>query len=404
MSVSKRILVCLIGLLFVVFGCDKKSGLGPDEPVNYERGDVISSQTFQIYSPALLNQMIDLAGFEVPYQLVFSVEVVSIIYQTIDYEGNPVPASGAIMIPEGQGNLPILSIQHGTETKRDMVASVNPLNSIEGAVGLVTASLGYLTCVPDYLGFGISEMIHPYVHARSLATCVVDFIRAAKSYCSDNEIGLSGQLFLAGYSEGGYATLATQKEIEENYWSELPLMAVAPMAGPYDLEETVRTVLQEQTYGPLLYIAYIYTAYDVIYGWDRFEEIFNPPYGSIMQDLFDGSRSTGQIYAQLPGDFSDLMNQDFVDNYLSGNEPEIQAVFQENTLLDWAPVTPIRFFHGNADEAVPYQNSLTALQNLTDSGGTSVELITIEGGTHATSSIPAVLGVVEWFNGYRDSQ
>ncbi len=60
-----------------------------------------------------------------------------------------------------------MSIQHGTETKRDRVASVSPENSTEGIVGLLSASMGYLTMVPDYPGFGVSTCMHPYLHAES---------------------------------------------------------------------------------------------------------------------------------------------------------------------------------------------------------------------------------------------
>ena len=93
-----------------------------------------------------------------------------------------------------------MSIQHGTETKADLVASVSPNNSVEGLVGLITASMGYFTVIPDYLGFGVSDIMHPYMHTESIIPCILDFMRAGKSYCSANQISLNGKVFLTGYS------------------------------------------------------------------------------------------------------------------------------------------------------------------------------------------------------------
>jgi dipeptidyl aminopeptidase/acylaminoacyl peptidase len=60
-------------------------------------------------------------------------------------------------------------------------------------------------------------------------------------------------------------------------------------------------------------------------------------------------------------------------------------------------VTPLLLIHGNADEYVPYENSTTALEAFTSRGAQNVRLITIEGGTHETSVIPAIIETINWF-------
>ncbi|MBC8180669.1 hypothetical protein H8E88_06040 [candidate division KSB1 bacterium] len=139
------------------------------------------------------------------FQLKYNVEALRIVYQTIDARGEVVQASGALMVPIGADSLPMMSVQHGTETFRESVASVNPTNMAEGYLGLVAASMGYLITLPDYLGFGVSEVLHPYVHAKTNAITVIDLLRAVKSYSNEKSIITNGQLFLAGYSEGGYS-------------------------------------------------------------------------------------------------------------------------------------------------------------------------------------------------------
>lgn len=119
-----------------------------------------------------------------------------------------------------------------------------------------------------------------------------------------------------------------------------------------------------------------------------------------MPQLFDGTKTFLAINSQLPTTVSDLLNQEFVTNYLEGNEAVFAAAIEENTLLNWTPVAPIRFYHGDADEVSPYQNALTALEVLKANGGTNIELVTIVGGTHETSGLPCVLGMIEWFNSF----
>ena len=237
--------------------------------------------------------------------------------------GEMVQASGALILPVSEQLFPILSIQHGTESKRNLVASNSLLNSVEGIAGLYMSSLGYLVGLPDYLGFGVSERIHPYCHARGNTPVVVDFIRAIKNYCDEKGILYDQKLFLTGYSEGGYVTLAVQKDIEQNYSDEFTVEAVAPMAGPYDLYGTVRSVFQKKNYVDMGYIGFLFTAYDDVYQWNRLNDIFKSPYAEIMRDLFSGTYTWSDIVNRLPRTFSELMKTTFVNNFLNGIESVI---------------------------------------------------------------------------------
>jgi hypothetical protein len=93
-----------------------------------------------------------------------------------------------------------MSVQHGTETKRTNVGSQSLQYAYEGFIG---AGLGYYTLVPDYLGLGESTLMHPYHCAKASAETVIDFIRACRTEAETLNKKLNGQVFLAGYSEGG---------------------------------------------------------------------------------------------------------------------------------------------------------------------------------------------------------
>lgn len=363
-----------------------------------ERGDLISSSLINTYSIAEIRQLWSNLGIDYSFGLRYPVDAIRINYQTLDVNGNLTQASGALIVPGSDLSFPLMSLQHGTESKRNLVASESPLNSVEGIAGLYMSSLGYLVSIPDYLGFGISTLRHPYCHAQSNAIASIDFIRASLQYCQENGINTNGQLFLTGYSEGGYITLALQKEIEQNYSGEFSITAAAPMAGPYDLYGTIRDVFGKSSYIDLGYIGYLFTAYNEIYGWNRLNDIFKSPYGDLMNNLFNGSLTWGQILSQLPGTFNQLVKTGFRNDFLNGNEPEISSAFQQNTLLNWSPQAPIRFFHGNADQIVSYQNALTAVANLKNNGASNISLITIYGGTHETAAAESFIGMILWFD------
>lgn len=371
----------------------------PLEPVEESRGQIISSALTGNYSTSFLQFLITPLAGNLPINnfLRYDVETYKIVYRTKDWKGNLVVASGAIYIPKGKDIFSLISLQHGTQTKRDNVASVNPLTAADG---LIAASLGYFALVPDYLGLGQSNTIHPYHHQKSSAECVIDFIRAGRAFARAKNLKLNGQVFLAGYSEGGYVTLATLKEIESYYRGEIPIAASAPMAGAYDLVSTARTIIQRQSYTQPSFLAFFFAAYDNIYGWNRLTQIFNSPYGERIPILFDGTKTTTEINSQLTSSLTQLFRQNFIDGFLSGSESIVISAFESNSLLNFTPASPIRFYHGDSDEFVPYINSINA-RNYFRSKGANAELITIPGGTHSTSVLPSIVGAIEWFETLR---
>ena len=145
-------------------------------------------------------------------------------------------------------------------------------------------------------------------------------------------------------------------------------------------------------------LAFFLYSYDNVYQFNILDDIFNVPYNSIIPSLFDGSKTFAEINNQLPDSVLSLLNQDFINKYFSGNEQAFSNALSENSLLDWTPVAPIRFFHGDADDIAPYQYSVQTMNNLIANGASDVSLVTIEGKNHETAGLPAVLGMIEWFN------
>jgi len=166
------------------------------------------------------------------------VKVYKITYKT-HFKGEEKIASGLVCIPIGKGPFPVLSYQNGTNTLHSNAPSVNPNYELYKFLETV-ASTGFVLAIPDYLGFGETEdMFHPYLDKEATVNAVADMLLAVKELTSEGNLNvkLSGDLYIAGYSMGGWATLQVQKEIEEgNILSgEFSLKASACGAGPYNL-------------------------------------------------------------------------------------------------------------------------------------------------------------------------
>ncbi len=384
------LLLCAVALLA---GCDD----GSDSTAR--TGRLVSAEHLGDISPQILPVLLDAAGVPARLELRYRIGIHRIRYTTVDPDDNVVEVSGAIFIPLNAPPAPLVSTQHGTQSLRENVASMAPL--IYGADALLLAAEGFVACSPDYLGLGSSTAAHPYLHADTSAATVLDGIRAAIQFCRERDIALDGELFLAGYSQGGYVTLAAQRAIEAGAPLALTLSAVASLSGAYDLVGIVDTMLSNPADEDVVLAAYFVTAYNRLYGWDRLDEMFNPLYAGHVESLFDGSRAFDAIEAALAPTVGELLDPAFVARYLRREEPEVLAAIADNALLDWTPQTPLRLYHGSADTTVPYANAVTALQAYRQRGAPDVALVTLEGVDHVGGISAAIGPTLEWFRSLR---
>lgn len=172
------------------------------------------------------------------------VQVMRLTYGTINPQDAPkslqatAKASAVLMVPGADcpGPWPMLSQQHGTSIGAGGVGQ-------EGVLSMAAyyGSQGYVVVMPDYHGYAESSVpYHPYLQAEPSAAVVIDAVRAARSWLNAKGYGtqLGPKLFLAGTSQGGYVTMATQRSMERFFPGEFTLTAVAPTSGPYQVQAT----------------------------------------------------------------------------------------------------------------------------------------------------------------------
>ncbi|RVU85130.1 alpha/beta hydrolase [Leucothrix sargassi] len=169
-------------------------------------------------------------------------------YDTVDVKGNKTDATGAVFIPTGtdascSGNRPIVLNAHGTATtKAYNFAEVGNANNEAGPAATLLAALfagqGYVVVSPNYAGYDKSSLAyHPYLNAQQQSHEMADALKAGREVVrrtgSATNIADNGKLFITGYSQGGYVTMATTRYLET---LKEPVTAALPISGPYAME------------------------------------------------------------------------------------------------------------------------------------------------------------------------
>ncbi len=387
-----------VGIFILILSSCQKDVIETEKVVG---GELIEAFYLTSYPTSVIQSIVDAVNVDINAEVDYDVDVYKIIYKTKGPDGTLIEVSGAMMLPKDADDLSTMVFFHGTQAKRNGVATYNPIGTNEGLVGLVCSSVGFATFLPDYMGLGDSHILHPYHNAEFSGGTAMDMLKAAYTFSLENDLHLNGDLYLGGYSEGGFVALAAQKMIEEQSSFDFNIVACAPQAGAYDLYETVSYIMSLEEYSQPINIGYLFTSYNDVYGWNRLADFFNEPYAGKMENLFNGTFSNTEINAQLTTNIKELANEDFINGFLDGSEKDVVDAFRENNLLSWKPEAPIRFYHSNGDEVVPYQNMLTAAEKLKENGATDIEMVTIEGLTHEDAGLPAIIMMLDWFDSLR---
>jgi pimeloyl-ACP methyl ester carboxylesterase len=405
--ITLLVLVLTTGLLFSCGGGTAGSTT-PAPGQAAAAGDLVSWSWAVTLNTTTLNAAIIAAGM-IGFTAVSDVSCYKLTYKTPHASGALINASGLVCLPATRsGGRPVLSYQHGT-IFQDVDAPSSFSTSAEGLLGAVFAAIGYIVVMPDYIGYGDSTaLLHPFVHAATLASATVDMNRAARVFFKQPGIGgvTNGQLFLAGYSEGGYATLATQRLMEQSLKTEFPITASEPGAGPYDLSSTTQTILGLATLPQPAFAGFFLVAYDSLYNQpSQLAYYFSSTYASVDATLFDGRFTRGQIASALGGSnvlTSTLFNPAFIASFLGTGETALKAHIAENNIYNWAHAVPTRLFQGQNDDIVPYANTTTAKAAMNSNGSTSVTVVNCNAGalptTHENCIPPFAIDVVIYFN------
>jgi hypothetical protein len=327
--------------------------------------------------------------------LKYDIKAYKIVYKTKNTDGTEIEASGALIIPKTINAVPMISQQHGTIRTDLQAPSYYQTNSEAYVTASYFGSNGYIISCPDYLGYGVSKnIIHPYEHRESLAQASLDMIRASAEFLAKEKINWDKKLMITGYSQGGFATMALQKKMEEQFPNEFNLVASSCGAGAYNKSEFMKDLINNPTHGIAEYnqlYVWVTQTYNRVYGLNRLmNTYFKEPFAADIQN--NGNKANVNVSINIA--FSDVFKKAVND----GSDTKFLEAVKDNDIFDWAPKTDTQLYHGDADLQVFYSNSATAEKAMKAKGG-KVTLFTTKGGTHGSTLNDYAIGTLSFFAG-----
>ena len=271
--------ITLAGMLLFMAACGSDSSTSTTT-TSTARGTLVVNPPFRIASldAAGLTAQLTNSAFAPFLPLtgtpVCGVDFNYLQYWTVGGSDEAAKVSGALMVPTGSapqctGPRPIILYAHGTQVDKAMnIADPTNPNNQEGVlIAAMFAAQGYIVVAPNYVGYDISNNYHPFLNEVAQSKDMIDALTAARaalghvlaSTTTDN-----GQLFVTGYSEGGYVAMATQKAMQA---TNMTVTAAAPMSGPYALEAFIDFAFTGHVslYSTLFYPLLV-TSYQLAYG------------------------------------------------------------------------------------------------------------------------------------------
>jgi len=348
----------------------------------------------------------------------YNVDLYKVTYLTNNAQEVEHVASGLLCVPNSNNLVfPLACHQHGTVAEREDV----PSRQAGGfQLPVAFASRGYVVAAPDYVGLGDSEGTHPYVHADTEASAGVDMLLAVREMAEQMDgLNLNEQLFIAGYSQGGHAAMALQREIELNQADNFIITASAPMSGPYDVSGAmVDFTLGDEEYMTVAYLAWLTLGYQEAYPDEleglTLDSVFQPQYlEDIMAfaneeiDLWtlnDALIATllTEVGAVVP---KNILRPEIVNALFNDRTHPLSVALADNDLTDWTPMVPTRMYYCEGDEQVTFQNAIIAEGTMRANGASDVTAVRMDTDanplTHGGCVIPASLDGIDWFDTFQ---
>lgn len=394
---QKPLLIFL--LLVLLVSCAHRPDIqltGTDTATPEQNGALISVERIGGYSKLVAQIIVWVAGMSETVPVSNGLDMYRLSYWTSGEDGTPTIATGLLSVPRAERFKAVLSWQHGTAVTRALVPSTPTPD--EGVLASIAfAGHGYVLVAADYVGLGGSELPHPYYHAQTAASNIRDLLTAAQSLLRDSNLVWPQSLLMAGFSQGGFNTMVTLRDMETTALPNSTLTAAASIAGPFDLVGfSLPNALKGEAVSTSLYLAYLFNSYSRIYG-EPLSEIMNEPYASTLAEIFSGELGGDEVIARLPENPRDLFLAEVLEKYDNGDWGWIGERLQENSLHQWQPDTPLRLFYGSEDIDVSPTEALSQVDRWARAG-LEIQAIDVGPFDHNGSVVAAAPLIRNWFD------
>lgn len=327
---------------------------------------------------------------EISAEASYGVELYLIRFTTTALDGGSATVAAHLAVPrlDDPMEVPVYVFGPGTTGLTDQCApsaehvrGADWGNYLEHTVA--HAGHGVIGMMPDYMGFGDTEMLQPYLVAEAEARVMLDAIRAVERFFEDGAQGAHpGGAFVAGYSQGGHAAFAAA-DLQASYAPDTELLGVIGYGPTTD----VVAVLREFTVvAPLLVYAYAQ-----VYGTERIDptEILA---GEWLANLEDDVTSMcidaiQQYYPLTPEPlFTAAFTEALLSDRLADTYPEAYELFSKNSVGLAGHGIPALILQGTDDPVVRVETQNTFVELLCEAGS-SVSYRRFEGVRHNTRNV-----------------
>nr|QIP04330.1 prolyl oligopeptidase family serine peptidase [Bradyrhizobium symbiodeficiens] len=311
----------------------------------------------------------------------------------------PTVASGLLAIPEDSGtSSPMVSYQHGTVYGKQEVPSF-PQQSPETQLMIAQfAGQGYVVIGADYFGLGTSSEPEGYMVKASHQQATYDMLIASRAVLDHLKLTTT-KLFLAGWSQGGFVTMAMLEKLEQ---SGIKVDAAATASAPVDAFVALNGFLSFPRKNDASWVnsLFILTAFS-------FENYYGVPglARSLIADAYyDVSRKayTREPFnpADVPTDLHKLIRADYFDPQFFAASAYGRLVAQTQAYR-WIVKSPVRNYYGETDEAISVGLGQLAMtyQRAIGSGNMAVEAVSTGSTSHRGTFATAVPKWKSWFDG-----
>ena len=326
--------VCAITAGLAGCGAGQKAGSKPpsspiviDPSIKGTRGELLGTPT-RVHSWDAQGLYTAMANFGptgtylagISGRLICGVDVYQFSYGTVGAAGEATTASGALMVPTGDaqaclGSRSVVLYGHGNTQRRDAnmadVRPDTPLGSAALTAIAMYASQGDVVVAPNYVGYHTSALgYHPHHIADQQSKDMIDALTAARKALPTvaPSSQQNGKLFITGFSEGGYAAMATHRAMQA---AGMPVTASSPQGGAFaesvGFEKMMGAPngldnLDQVTPEQLLLYIMKFVGWQKAYGniYSTPADLFPAAYAAGLESLLPSTLPASQIRAKLP--------------------------------------------------------------------------------------------------------
>lgn len=310
----------------------------------------------------------------------------------------PIVASGLIAVPDSPAtSFPMISYQHGTVYGKKEVPSFPDQSAETQLMIALFAGQGYVVTGADYFGMGVSDEPEGYMVKASHQQATFDMLVAANAVLGQMKIARS-RLFLAGWSQGGFVTMALLEKLEN---AGVAVDGAATASAPVDIYPALSGFLSlpRKNDAPWVSTLFILSSFS-------FENYYGVPglaRALLTDEAYDISRKAyeRQPYdpAQVPTDLHKLIRPEYFDPRYFARSAYGRIVLATNAYR-WTIKSPVRNFYGESDEVISVGLGRLAAdyQHAIGAGNSKVEAVSTGDTTHRGTYVRAALQWKIWFD------